>query len=81
MRHCFSLLTVFLLAAGARAAEPLSEKDLDALHTMLKPQPGEWKWAEVPWMLSVKEARKKALEMGRPLVVVLSAQGSIAGCL
>jgi hypothetical protein len=77
-----SLLAVLLVAAvDLHAAEPVAESDFRAIHGTIKPQPGEWKWAEIPWMLSVKEARKKALEMGRPLVIVLSAQGSIAGCL
>ena len=81
MRHCLTLLAILVAAAGVRAAEPIPESDFHDIHTLIKPQAGEWLWAEVPWMLSVKEGRKKALEMGRPLVIVLSAQGSIAGCL
>jgi hypothetical protein len=81
MRHLSILLVLLLTASSTIAAEPVSENTFHDLHSMIKPQPGEWKWAEVPWRLSVKEARKTALETGRPLVIVLSAQGSIAGCL
>ena len=76
-----SLLLIAVLITAPLRGAPIDEVEFRDTHKMIKPQPGEWKWAEVPWMLSVREARRKALELGRPLVIVLSAQGSIAGCL
>jgi hypothetical protein len=75
------LILPLLVTIPAPGAEPLSREEFRDIHRLIRPSRGEWKWAEVPWELSVKEARQKALKLGRPLLVVMSAQGSIAGCL
>jgi hypothetical protein len=75
------LILPLIVTTPTPAAEPLSREEFAAIHRLIRPSSGEWKWAEVPWELSVKEARQKALKLGRPLMIVMSAQGSIAGCL
>ena len=66
-----ALAGVFL-CAGASAAEgpkSLTPEDFDRLHKMIKPQPGEWKFAEIPWAKTVREAREKSAAEGKPLLI------------
>jgi hypothetical protein len=69
MRLCSASLAL-LIACGsswfARAEEPkpIPPEQFDKLHQMIKPQPGELRFHEIPWLLSVWEARKKAAEEG-----------------
>jgi hypothetical protein len=39
------------------------------LQKLIKPQPGESRWLEVPWLTDVHEARKKAAAEGKPLFI------------
>lgn len=58
--------------AGRTQTAPESEfpwKSFESLHALVKPQPDEWKWARVPWMADLNEARKKAVSEGKPLYV------------
>lgn len=50
-------------------ADPLTVEQFATLHDLIKPQRGESKWAEVPWFLSVHEARKKAAAEGKPIFI------------
>lgn len=83
MKRLFTLLLIVYATYPLSAAEPprLSLRQIVDTHELIKPQTGEWKWADIPWMLSMKEARAKAIETGRPILVALCAQGSLAGCL
>jgi hypothetical protein len=45
------------------------DKKLETYHKLIKPQPGEWKFAEVPWERTVWDARKKAAEQGKPIAI------------
>ena len=47
----------------------LSREQFDRLHRLMKPQPGEWKFAEIPWEPTIWEARKKAAQTGKPLFI------------
>jgi hypothetical protein len=83
-----ALLTVSLVAlcpwlVTVRAAEPaaIPPDQFDKLHKMIKPQPGEMLFEQIPWYLSVYEARKKAAEEGKPILVWSGSGGApIGGC-
>jgi hypothetical protein len=49
------------------------------LHALIKPQPGELRFHEIPWLIDVWEARKKAAAEGRPILVWSGAGGAPIG--
>jgi hypothetical protein len=49
------------------------------LHTLIKPQAGELRFHEIPWLLDVWEARKKAAAEGKPILVWSGAGGAPIG--
>ena len=74
------------LAAGVSfAAEkeqpvpPLTPEQFNVLHKLIKPQPGELRFHEIPWLIDVWEARKKAAAEGKPILVWSGAGGSPLG--
>jgi hypothetical protein len=66
-------------AAPTGLGEPLAPAQVKELHAFLKPQPGESLWAQVPWMTSLREARKKAAAEGKPLFIWSIADGHPSG--
>jgi hypothetical protein len=60
----------------------LSELDRKLEHylKLIKPGSGEWKFATVPWVPTVWEARKKAAEEGKPLFVWYMAGEPLGQC-
>jgi hypothetical protein len=60
-------------------SRPLSPSEFDQLHALIRPQPGESRWAEVPWMTSLWEARKKAAAEGKPLFIWVISDGHPCG--
>jgi hypothetical protein len=67
------------LATVAVAADPIPVDQFDKLHALIKPHAGEEKWAEIPWMTSLWEARRKAAEAGKP-ILLWSMDGNPLGC-
>ena len=58
--------------AGTGLAElpkPIPPEQFTALHKMIKPQAGESRFQEIPWLLSVWEGRQKAAAEGKPMLV------------
>ena len=53
--------------------------NFDRLHAMLLPQPGEAKWAELPWLTSLTEARKVAAAEDKPLLIWAAGGGHQLG--
>jgi len=49
------------------------------LHTLIKPQAGELRFHEIPWLIDVWEARKQAAALGKPILVWSGAGGSPVG--
>ena len=54
---------------GAKAVDPLSAEQFAKTLALIKPQPGESKWTEIPWLLSVHDARVKAAAEGKPIFI------------
>jgi hypothetical protein len=72
----FFLLTTPRLAAQPR---PISPEQFDKLYKLIKPQPGELRFQDIPWLLSVHEARKKAAAEGKPILVWSGSGGAPLG--
>jgi hypothetical protein len=51
----------------------------DKLHKMIKPQRGESRFMEIPWVLSVWEGRQKAAVEGKPMLVWAGGWGTPIG--
>ena len=53
--------------------------DIEPLKTLIKPRAEETKWEEIPWMVDLWEARKKAAQTGKPLML-WEMDGNPMGC-
>jgi hypothetical protein len=67
--------------AVAHAAQPgpIPPEQFAALHKLIRPQPGELRFHEIPWLLDVWEARRKAAAEGKPILVWSGAGGAPIG--
>jgi hypothetical protein len=74
-----SLVLLSSLWASATAADPIAPEQLAKLHALIKPQTGEEKWQEIPWMVNLWEARKKAAAEGKP-ILLWEMDGHPLGC-
>jgi hypothetical protein len=64
-----STLVVLAAVAPARAGEPITPEQFQSLLTLIKPAAAEDKWAQIPWMTDLWEARRRAAAEGKPLLV------------
>lgn len=65
-------------------AEPASVRGPTAetfarLQTLIKPQPKEDKWLEIPWLTNLWQARKRAAAEGKP-ILLWEMDGHPLGC-
>jgi hypothetical protein len=74
-----ALAAAALWAVPAAADDPFLADQFDPLHRLLKPQPGEAKWAAVPWLTDLTEARRRAAAEDKPLFVWRSGGGAALG--
>lgn len=74
------LLIGVLLAAGLVQAGPdvprIAPEDFTRLFDAIRPQTGESPWREIDWMTSIRGARRRAAEEGKPILVFTAADGS-----
>jgi hypothetical protein len=73
---------VVLVGAAVPPASQAADQDLgpatfSRLHRLIRPQPGESRWMEIPWLIDLHEARTKAAAEGKPLFV-MSGGGATA---
>jgi hypothetical protein len=69
-----------LLAPAAETPAPAVPADQFArLHALIKPQPGESKWAAIPWLTDLPEARRRAVAEDRPLFIWRAGGGEVLG--
>ena len=67
--------TTFFSAALARTSQGKPSKDaltagsMEDLHRLIRLQPGEYRWDEVPWYASIWHARKAAAAEDKPIFV------------
>jgi hypothetical protein len=66
-------------AAEKSPAAKISTNDFEALHRLIKPQAGEAKWAEIPWLTNLQEARRRAVAEEKPLLLWRAGGGDVLG--
>jgi hypothetical protein len=64
---------------AAVAAQPIASEQFEPLHALIRPQPGEERWAEIPWMTSLWQARQRAAAEGKP-ILLWEMDGNPLGC-
>ena len=72
---CVLLAATVLIRSVALAQPAPDEVKLNAdtfpqLHKQIRPQPGESRWLELPWLIDLHAARQKAAAEGKPLFVL-----------
>ena len=74
------LLLAFLgVTFAEQASAPIPPGHFDRLHAMIKTQPGESRFWELPWMVQLDEALEKGAGDGKPLFVWCGAGGAPVG--
>ena len=66
-------------AAPASQPAALTEAEFRHLHALIKPQPGESKWATVPWLTNLGDARQKSAAQDKPIFVWRAGGGEVLG--
>ena len=75
-------LPALLLAATARADPPkpaLTDAEYTSALKTIRPAAGEDRYAQIPWLTSLWEARQKAAEQGKP-ILLWEMDGHPLGC-
>jgi len=74
-------LAVCWLGASASlpAAEPIRPEKMDELIKLIKPGIDEDKWATIPWMTDLWQARQLAARQGKP-IILWEMDGHPLGC-
>jgi hypothetical protein len=74
-----AVLTACGWAALAAAQKTTPPESFPRLHALIKPQSGESKWARVPWLTDLQEARRRAAAQDKPLFLWRSGGGDVLG--
>ena len=76
-----SLPALLFLAAPAfgGAQTTLDDESLSRLQSMIRPQEDESRWAKVPWLIRLKDARARAVAEDKPLFLWRSGGGDVLG--
>ncbi len=72
-------LTWLATAPGAPAGEPIRPDQFGKLRTLIKPDPGEDRWARIPWVTDLTQARRLAAAQGKP-ILLWEMDGHPLGC-
>ena len=81
-----SIRTTLVIVAGmlfcrpAAAAPPVPPQDFARLHALIKPAASEEKWTQIPWLVSLWDARQKAAAAGKP-ILLWEMDGHPLGCV
>jgi hypothetical protein len=78
-RLLLCVLTWLALQATAPAAEPIRPDQFDKLRALIKPDAGEDRWAQIPWLTDLWQARKLAAQQGKP-ILLWEMDGHPLGC-
>jgi hypothetical protein len=76
-----ALFLALLSATSIRAGDikPIPPEQFDKLHKMIRVQPDEQRFWQIPWKLSITEAREQAAKDGKPIFVWAGAGGAPIG--
>ena len=73
------LATAWALVVPAALGEPIPPEQFEYLHRLIKPQADESKWAKVPWLTNLDEARQRAVVQDKPLLLWRAGGGDVLG--
>lgn len=73
-------LSLTLVLAYSQASEPIKPEHFNKLHSIIKPNLDEEKFMQIPWMIDLWEARKKAASEDRP-ILLWEMDGHPLGCV
>ena len=59
--------------------KPIAPDAFDKLHRMIRVQPDEQRFWQIPWKLTISEARVQAAKEGKPIFVWAGAGGAPIG--
>ncbi len=83
MRLLFYVSLLGLCSMGVRqivhASEPIAPEQFAKLQALIKPQPGEDRWAAIPWLTDLWQARQLAARQGKP-ILLWEMDGHPLGC-
>jgi len=82
MKNLLALVLLALCGPPALAADdpaPIPPDRFDPLRRMIGVQPGEQRFWQIPWKLTVTEAREEAAKDGKPIFVWAGAGGAPIG--
>ena len=76
-----SLLAAGLLATASSlvADDSITADQFETLYRLIRPQANESQWAEVPWLINLKDARERAVREDKPLLLWRSGGGDVLG--
>lgn len=64
---------------GADDPRPIPPDQFDSLLRKVRPQPGEQRFWQIPWTLTITAAREQAAREGKPIFVWAGAGGAPIG--
>ena len=74
-----TLLWIAMALVGGDEPRPIPADRFEALAKRVRPQPGEQRFWEIPWKLTIGEAREEAARAGKPIFVWAGAGGAPIG--
>ena len=80
-RRALSFAILLIGASAVRAADPMPipPAQFEKLHRMVRVQPDEQRFWQIPWKLTISEARAQAAAEGKPIFVWAGAGGAPIG--
>jgi hypothetical protein len=78
--HVIALILGFTTGlVRAETPKPIPPEHFDKILKLIKPQSGELRFQEIPWLMSTWDARKKAAEEGKPILIWSGSGGAPLG--
>jgi hypothetical protein len=79
MRLLLCSLACVAPGLGAPAAEPIRPEQFAKVQALIKPDQGEDRWATIPWLTDLWQARTIAAAQGKP-ILLWEMDGHPLGC-
>lgn len=78
---CLAVFGQQATRAQTKTSEPptIPVDQFRGLHALIRPQPGELRFHEIPWLIDVWDARKQAAAQGKPILAWSGAGGAPIG--
>lgn len=77
--NLLTTLAMALSGTSLMAAPPFDPAQFDSLHALIKPNADEQLWTRIPWMTSLWQARQRAAQEGKP-ILLWEMDGHPLGC-